>query len=127
MEILLMGFLLWYPYSQKENPYYDKFEEILAICREYDVTISLGDGLRPGCLEDATDRAQIQELIHLGELAKRARSVHNFLGSMGVPSEKMKDTSRGELDATICEALVVAALLALKADNRAARANALRE
>lgn len=63
----------WMIYQEKENPYYARYDELLDICREHDVTLSLGDGLRPGCLEDATDRAQVQELIILGELARRAR------------------------------------------------------
>ena len=62
----------WMLHSGKENPFYEYYEEILDICAEYDVTISLGDGLRPGCLADATDRAQLQELINLGELTQRA-------------------------------------------------------
>ncbi len=62
----------WMLHNDKENPLYEYFDEILDICEEYDVTISLGDGLRPGCLADATDRAQIQELINLGELTQRA-------------------------------------------------------
>jgi phosphomethylpyrimidine synthase len=57
----------------KENFLYQNFERILEIAREYDVTLSLGDGLRPGCLADATDEAQIQELKILGKLAKKAR------------------------------------------------------
>ena len=47
----------------KENPYYEHFDEILDICQKYDVTISLGDACRPGCLEDATDVSQIEELV----------------------------------------------------------------
>ncbi len=62
----------WMLHNDKENPLYEYYDEILAICAEYDVTISLGDGLRPGCLADATDRAQIQELLNLGELTQRA-------------------------------------------------------
>ncbi|MFH1075900.1 MAG: phosphomethylpyrimidine synthase ThiC [Pseudomonadota bacterium] len=62
----------WMIYNDKENPLYEGFDQILDIAREYDVTLSLGDGLRPGCLADATDRAQIQELIILGELTQRA-------------------------------------------------------
>ena len=62
----------WMLHNQKENPLYERYDDILDICRQYDVTISLGDGLRPGCLADATDRAQIQELIILGELVDRA-------------------------------------------------------
>lgn len=59
-------------HTGEENLFYEYFDEILEICAAYDVTISLGDGLRPGCLADATDRAQIAELINLGELAQRA-------------------------------------------------------
>ena len=62
----------WMLHNDAENPLYEYFDEILDICEEYDVTISLGDGLRPGCLADATDRAQIQELLNLGELTQRA-------------------------------------------------------
>jgi phosphomethylpyrimidine synthase len=61
-------------HNEAENPLYDRFDEILDIAREYDVTLSLGDGLRPGCLADATDRCQVQELIIQGELADRARA-----------------------------------------------------
>ena len=52
----------WMLHNNKENPLYERYDEILDICEKYDVTMSLGDGLRPGCIEDATDRAQIQEL-----------------------------------------------------------------
>lgn len=62
----------WMLYHNKENPFYEMFDDILRIAKQYDVVLSLGDGLRPGCLIDATDRPQIQELIILGELAKRA-------------------------------------------------------
>ena len=62
----------WMSMTGEENPFYEYFDEILEICREYDVTISLGDACRPGCLADATDTAQIEELITLGELTKRA-------------------------------------------------------
>jgi len=63
----------WILVNDRENPLYERYDEVLDIARRYDVTLSLGDGLRPGCLADATDRAQIQELIILGELVKRAR------------------------------------------------------
>ena len=56
----------------EENPFYEYFDEILDICREYDVTISLGDACRPGCLADGSDVCQIEELVRLGELTKRA-------------------------------------------------------
>ena len=62
----------WMSMRGEENPFYQYFDEILDICREYDVTISLGDALRPGCLADASDVCQIEELVRLGELTKRA-------------------------------------------------------
>ncbi len=61
----------WMVTNDRENPFYEHFDRLLELCRQYDVTLSLGDGLRPGCLSDATDAAQIQELIILGELTKR--------------------------------------------------------
>ena len=64
----------WMKYNKKENPFYTLFNDILDIAYEYDVTLSLGDGLRPGAIKDGTDRAQIQELIVLGELVDKARS-----------------------------------------------------
>jgi phosphomethylpyrimidine synthase len=63
----------WMIVNKKENPFYEYFDDILRIAKKYDVTLSLGDGLRPGSIADATDRPQIQELIMLGELADRAR------------------------------------------------------
>ena len=62
----------WMCMTGEENPFYEYYDEILDICREYDVTISLGDASRPGCLADATDVCQIEELVRLGELTKRA-------------------------------------------------------
>jgi len=62
----------WMVTNDRENPFFEYFDRLLDLCRDYDVTLSLGDGLRPGCLSDATDAAQIQELIVLGELTKRA-------------------------------------------------------
>ena len=62
----------WMEMTGEENPFFQYFDEILDICREYDVTLSLGDACRPGCLQDATDASQIEELITLGELTKRA-------------------------------------------------------
>ncbi len=62
----------WMDANGQENPFFEHFDRLLEICQEYDVTLSLGDGLRPGCLKDATDAGQIQELINLGELTKRA-------------------------------------------------------
>jgi phosphomethylpyrimidine synthase len=63
----------WILGNDKENPLYERFDDLLDICREHDVTLSLGDGFRPGCIADATDRAQIAELIILGELVDRSR------------------------------------------------------
>lgn len=63
----------WILGNERENPLYTRFDDLLDICRKHDVTLSLGDGFRPGCLADATDRAQIQELIILGELVDRSR------------------------------------------------------
>lgn len=62
----------WMSMTGEENPFYEYYDEILEICRKNDVTISLGDACRPGCLADATDGCQIEELIRLGELTERA-------------------------------------------------------
>jgi phosphomethylpyrimidine synthase len=62
----------WMAHNKAENPLYEDFDKILDIVYDNDVTLSLGDGLRPGCLKDATDKAQILELKTLGKLAKRA-------------------------------------------------------
>ena len=62
----------WMTMTGEENPFYEHFDEILDICEKHDVTISLGDACRPGCLADATDVCQIQELVRLGELTNRA-------------------------------------------------------
>lgn len=62
----------WMEMTGNENPFYEYYDEVLEICREYDVTMSLGDACRPGCIEDASDISQIEELVTLGELTKRA-------------------------------------------------------
>ena len=62
----------WMAYNKKENPLYQYYDRLLELARSYDLTLSLGDGMRPGSIADATDRAQVQELIVLGELAQRA-------------------------------------------------------
>ncbi len=75
MDIVSRGgaFLVsWMVHNGKENPLYEHFDRLLDLARRYDLVLSLGDGLRPGALADATDRAQIQELLTLGELAERA-------------------------------------------------------
>ena len=68
---LMASYMLHY---HAENPFYAAFDEILDICRKYDVSLSLGDSLRPGCLADASDDAQLAELAVLGELTERARA-----------------------------------------------------
>ncbi len=62
----------WMMMTGNENPFYEYYDEVLEILREYDVTISLGDALRPGCIDDSTDAGQISELIELGALTERA-------------------------------------------------------
>jgi phosphomethylpyrimidine synthase len=63
----------WMLHNDKENPLYQYYDRLLDLALEYDFALSLGDGLRPGCLADATDRAQIEELIILGELVEQAK------------------------------------------------------
>jgi phosphomethylpyrimidine synthase len=63
----------WIIYNERENPLYEYYDRLLEIAREFDVTLSLGDGMRPGSLADATDRAQIEELLTIGELVQRAQ------------------------------------------------------
>jgi phosphomethylpyrimidine synthase len=63
----------WMLYHNRQNPLYEMFEELCGIMAEYDICFSLGDGLRPGCIADATDRAQIAELKTIGELTRRAQ------------------------------------------------------
>ncbi|MGI8497384.1 MAG: phosphomethylpyrimidine synthase ThiC [Gemmatimonadaceae bacterium] len=63
---------VWMMHHRRQNPLYERYDDVLDILRQYDVTISLGDSLRPGCLHDASDRAQFAELETLGELTRRA-------------------------------------------------------
>ncbi len=62
----------WMIINKKENPLYEQFDRLVKIAKKYDMTLSLGDGLRPGCIADATDRGQIEELVILGELCAKA-------------------------------------------------------
>jgi len=62
----------WILHNERENPLYEYYDRLLELAREFDVTLSLGDGMRPGCLADATDRAQVEELLVIGELVERA-------------------------------------------------------
>lgn len=65
----------WMRLNERENPLYERFDEVLDICKEYGMVLSLGDGLRPGAVADSLDAAQLEELITLGELNRRARQV----------------------------------------------------
>ncbi len=66
----------WMKLKNAENPFFEHFDDLLDICKQYDVTLSLGDACRPGCIADSTDSSQIHELITLGELTKRAWEQH---------------------------------------------------
>jgi phosphomethylpyrimidine synthase len=75
LDIVSRGgsFLLeWMIYNDRENPLYEHYDRLLEISKRHDVALSLGDALRPGCLDDATDRSQIEELLTIGELRDRA-------------------------------------------------------
>ena len=63
----------WILHNEMENPLYENYDYLLELALEYDISLSLGDGLRPGCLSDATDTPQVQELVTLGTLVKRAQ------------------------------------------------------
>jgi phosphomethylpyrimidine synthase len=83
----------WMDVNKKENPLYENFDSVLEILKEHDVVISLGDGLRPGCLSEASDEAQMHELRVLGELTKRARNfgVQTIIEGPGhVPLDQIK-------------------------------------
>jgi phosphomethylpyrimidine synthase len=93
----------WMAYNKKENPLYEHYDRLLDLACEYDLTLSLGDGLRPGCLADATDRGQVQELIILGELAARAagRNVQVMIEGPGhVPLHQI--TANIQLQKQLC-------------------------
>ncbi len=64
----------WMLHNEKENPYYENFDYLLEILKEYDITISLGDAFRPGCIHDASDRVKFMEFIVLGELVEKCRN-----------------------------------------------------
>jgi phosphomethylpyrimidine synthase len=94
----------WMIYHQTENPLYAEFDRLLDIALRHDVTLSLGDGLRPGCLADATDRAQVQELILLGELTQRAweRDVQVMIEGPGhVPLDQIQ--ANIQLQKSLCQ------------------------
>ena len=93
----------WMSMTGEENPFYEYYDEILDICEKHDVTVSLGDACRPGCLADATDVCQIEELVRLGELTKRAWD-HNVQvmveGPGHVPLNQIR--SNMEIQKTLC-------------------------
>ena len=94
----------WMSMTGEENPFYEYYDEILDICREYDVTISLGDACRPGCLADATDGVQIEELLRLGELTQRAwdKDVQVMIEGPGhVPMDQI--AANMKIEQTICK------------------------
>jgi len=94
----------WMSMTGEENPFYEYYDEILEICREYDVTISLGDACRPGCLADATDGVQLEELLRLGELTRRAwdRDVQVMVEGPGhVPLDQI--AANMKVQQTICK------------------------
>ncbi len=93
----------WMKVHKKENPLYEYYDRLLDIAYKYDVTLSLGDGLRPGCLKDATDAGQIQELITLGELQQRAleKNVQSMIEGPGhVPLHQIEANMR--IQKTLC-------------------------
>jgi len=99
------SFLLeWMVVNGKENPFFERFDDLLEIARRYEITLSLGDGMRPGCLADATDRPQIQELIFLGELAARCRDAEVQVmieGPGHIPLDQIAENIR--LEKSLCQ------------------------
>ena len=93
----------WMSMTGNENPFYEYYDQILDICEEYDVTISLGDACRPGCLADAGDVCQIEELVRLGELTKRAWA-HNVQVMVEGPGHVPLDqvAANMQIQKTIC-------------------------
>lgn len=94
----------WMEMTGNENPFYEYFDEVLDICRTHDVTISLGDACRPGCIEDASDLCQIEELVVLGELTRRAweKDVQVIIEGPGhMPLDQIE--ANVKLQQTICK------------------------
>ena len=93
----------WIKYNKMENPLYENYDYLLELSYEYDITLSLGDGLRPGCLADASDIPQIQELVNLGGLVKRAQDADVQVmveGPGHMPMNQIK--ANMEIQKTIC-------------------------
>jgi phosphomethylpyrimidine synthase len=94
----------WIKCNKRENPLYEQYDKLLELAGHYDMVLSLGDGLRPGCIADATDRAQVEELIILGELTKRARDqgVQVMIEGPGhVPIREIR--ANVELEKSLCQ------------------------
>lgn len=94
----------WIIHNNEENPLYREFDYLLELAREFDLTLSLGDGMRPGCLADASDVAQFQELLTLGELVERAwaKDVQVMIEGPGhLPLDHIEANVR--LEKTICK------------------------
>jgi len=90
--------LAWMLHNGEDNPFYAEYDYLLEIAKEYDMTLSLGDGMRPGCIADASDRPKFMEFITLGELVKRARAanVQTFVEGPGhVPLNEIELSVRG--------------------------------
>ena len=94
----------WMEMTGEENPFYEHYDRILDICEKYDVTISLGDACRPGCLDDASDISQIEELVTLGELTRRAWE-HNVQVMVEGPGHMPLDqiAANMKIQQTICK------------------------
>ena len=93
----------WIKHNECENPLYENYDYLLELSYEYDITLSLGDGLRPGCLADASDIPQIQELVNLGGLVKRAQDANVQVmveGPGHMPMNQIK--ANMEIQKTIC-------------------------
>lgn len=89
----------WILHNEEENPLYKNFDYLLELAKKYEFTLSLGDGFRPGCINDATDRAQISELMTLGHLVERARAagVQNMVEGPGhVPLDQVATNMKVE-------------------------------
>lgn len=94
----------WIMHNDEENPLHKNYDYLLEIAREYDITLSLGDGMRPGCLNDASDIPQIEELLILGDLVQRARdyAVQTMVEGPGhMPLDQIK--SNMKIQKTICK------------------------
>ena len=106
MDVVSRGGALlieWMIRNDRENPLFEQYDRLLDICAKYEMTISLGDGMRPGALADASDRAQIQELVILGELAQRAvdRGVQAMIEGPGhVPLDQVETNMK--IQKTLC-------------------------